>query len=314
MMDTNRFTHVPPHTVGITGSTGLVGSALVPFLQTQGHVPVRFVRSEPVHNGNVEQRHWNPANSELSSSQLEGLDAVVHLAGKNIAASRWTASVKKELWDSRVKSTALLASKMAQMKSPPKVLVCASAIGFYGSGLPTPATEQTPRGDGFLAELTEAWEKACQPAVDAGVRVVHLRISMVLARQGGALAKMRTPFALGLGGVLGHGRQQMSWVSLDDLLDMVAWCVFDERIFGPMNAVSPHPVSNREFTRTLGRVLSRPTPIAAPAAVLRAVFGRELADQALLADLSAAPQVLQNLGFEWRHPDLESALRHALSR
>ncbi|NOX57047.1 MAG: TIGR01777 family protein, partial [Planctomycetes bacterium] len=239
----------------VTGSTGLVGSALVRSLQQDGHAVTRLVRREPA--GAESSVFWNPETGQIDREGLEGADAVVHLAGENIAARRWTRKQKARIRDSRVIGTRLLAESLAELSSPPAVLVAASGMGFYGDRGEEEVDETSPPGRGFLAELCQQWEGAADPARNAGIRVVHLRIGMVLSEKGGALAKMLPAFRLGLGGVIGSGRQYWSWIALDDLVRIIRHAIENDGLSGPVNAVSPRPVTNRQFTQTLGRILRR---------------------------------------------------------
>jgi uncharacterized protein (TIGR01777 family) len=296
--------------VVLTGSSGLIGGALVPFLTTGGHEVVRLVRSAPK---GPHEASWDPSSGRLDPSALAGAEGVVHLAGESIADGRWSAARKARLRTSRLGSTRLLAETLAAMDRRPRVLVCASAIGYYGDRADALLTEASPPGEGFLAELCQEWEEAAEPARRAGIRVVHLRIGIVLSPSGGALGKMLLPFKLGAGGRIGEGRQYMSFIGLDDLLDVIHRALTDARLSGPVNAVSPQPVTNREFTRVLGRVLGRPTLAPVPALAVRLAFG-EMADELLLSSTRVAPARLLAVGHAFRHPDLEGALRHLLGR
>jgi uncharacterized protein len=292
----------------ISGSTGLVGSALVPTFQSSGHDVVRLVRSSNSGAGSIA---WNPMSGQLSAANLEGIDAAVHLAGENIAARRWTPAQKTLIRESRVAGTRLLAETLAKLKEPPKTLVCASAIGFYGDRSDQRLNEDSPPGTGFLADTCREWEAAAKPAADRGIRVVHLRTGIVLASQGGALAKMLTPFRLGIAGIIGDGQQYMSWISLDDLVAVISFALSSQTLRGPVNAVAPNPVTNHEFTKTLGRVLRRPTVFPMPAFAARLAFG-EMADGLLLASARVEPKRLVEAGFRFRFPELEGALVHAV--
>lgn len=296
----------------ISGSGGLVGSALVSALRSSGHEAIRLVRSTP--SGTQSQMDsvtWDPMSGQLDPSRLEGLDAVVHLAGESIAAKRWTPAQKTRIVESRVKGTRLLAETLAKLTPPPRELICASAIGFYGDRADQRLNEDSPPGTGFLANTCREWEAAAKPAVDRGIRVVHLRTGLVLASQGGALAKMLTPFRLGIAGIIGSGQQYMSWISLDDLVAIIAYALSTETLRGPVNAVAPKPVTNYEFTKTLGRVLGRPTLFPMPAFAARLAFG-EMADGLLLASARVEPKRLLESGFGFRFPELEAAIRHAI--
>jgi uncharacterized protein len=297
--------------IAVTGSTGLVGSALVPFLTTGGHQVVRIVRS----NGGVTEEavSWDPSSGRIDASRLEGLDAVVHLAGENIAARRWNAAQKARIRDSRVQGTKLFCETLARLKHPPSVLVSASAIGFYGNRDDEGLSEVSPSGTGFLADVCREWEAATELAVGAGIRVVHLRFGVILSPRGGALATMLTPFRLGLGGRLGNGRQWMSWISLDDAVGSIYHALCSDHLRGPANAVAPNPVTNLEFTKTLGKVLGRPTIFPMPGFMARLAFG-EMADDLLLASTKVLPRALLDSGYSFLHPNLEGALRHVLGK
>ncbi len=245
-------------------------------------------------------------------SALEGVDAVVHLAGENIA-ERWTAAKKARIRDSRVKGTQLLCETLTRLSSPPKVLVSASAIGYYGDRGEETLTDDSPPGRGFLPEVCRAWEAATEPARQQGLRVVQLRLGVVLSVAGGALAKMLPPFRLGLGGVLGSGRQYMSWIALDDVVGTLQHAVVTDALQGPTNAVAPRAVTNQEFTKTLGKVLGRPTAMPLPAFAARLMFG-EMADELLLASARVQPTKLLASGYQFRYPELAEALRHLLAR
>jgi uncharacterized protein (TIGR01777 family) len=295
----------------VSGSRGLIGSALVPFLAAEGHAVTRLVRG-PARPGGSEIP-WGPKQGKLDPGMLEGHDGVVHLAGENLASGRWTPERKAELVDSRVKGTRLLAETLVGLTRPPRVMVCASAIGYYGDRGDEVLTEESMPGRGFLADLCREWEAASAPAAEKGIRVVRLRFGIVLSPVGGALKKMLLPLRLGVGGRLGSGRQYMSWIVLDDVLPVILRALTDDKLEGPVNAVSPSPVTNQDFTKTLGRVLVRPTIFPAPAFALRMVFG-EMADETLLASNRVQPTKLQANGFRFCCPELEGALRHVLGR
>ncbi len=292
----------------VTGATGLVGSALIPFLTTGGHRVLRLVRRS---TGRDDEVTWNPDTNSIDATKLEGLDAVVHLAGENIATGRWTASKKARIRDSRVNGTRLLSETLAKLKRPPKSLVGASAIGFYGDRGDEMMTELSSHGPSFLCDVCRDWEQATEPARLAGVRVVNLRIGVVLTPRGGALAKMLLPFKLCAGGVVGSGRQFMSWIAIDDVIGVIHHAMTTESLSGPVNAVSPNPVTNRDFTKTLGRALSRPTIFPMPAFVAKLAFG-EMGDELLLASTRVMPERLQASGYEFRFPELTAALNHLL--
>lgn len=305
-----RFKEVKRMKILVSGSTGLIGSALVPFLTTGGHEVLRLVRSAAKEEGTV---RWDPERGEIDADALEGLDGVVHLAGENIASGRWSEEVKRRIRDSRVKGTRLLAATLAARRQPPRALVCASAIGFYGHRGAEVMTESSRAGTGFLSDVCREWEAASQAASDAGIRVVHVRIGVVLSSRGGALAKMLTPFRLGLGGIVGSGQQYMSWIALDDVVGAIHHCLMEESLSGPANAVAPNPVTNREYTKTLGSVLSRPTLLPMPAFAVRLAFG-EMGDELLLSSTRVEPRALVAAGYEYRFPELRGALQHLLGR
>jgi uncharacterized protein (TIGR01777 family) len=291
----------------ISGASGLVGSALDQSLQERGHHVVALVRDDR------DGVHWNPQAGAIDADGLEGFDAVVHLAGESIADGRWNDAKKRHIRDSRIKGTRLLAESLAACDHKPAVLVCASAIGFYGDRGDEPLDESAKPGDGFLPQVCVQWEQATQPAADAGIRVVNLRIGIVLSGEGGALAKMLTPFKMGVGGVLGPGKQYMSWIERDDLVSIIEHTIADDSLIGQVNAVAPQAVTNHTFTKTLGRVLSRPTIFPMPAFAARLAFG-EMADALLLASTRVVPVKLQQSGFTYQHANLEPALRHLLDR
>jgi uncharacterized protein (TIGR01777 family) len=303
-------TEKSPMKVLVTGATGLVGRHLVPFLTTQGHEVFRLVRTEPREANDIA---WDPQTGMVLAARLEGLDAVVHLAGENIGHGRWTAAMKERIRASRVNGTQLLCETLAALQQKPKTLVCASAIGYYGDRGAEPMTEESTRGTGFLPDVCDAWEAACTPARDAGIRVVNLRIGVVLSPQGGALAKMALPFQLGLGGVVGSGRQYWSWIAVDDVAGAVLHCLTHPELSGPVNATSPHPSTNYEFTKTLGGVLRRPTILPMPAFAARLAMG-QMAEELLLSSTRVEPRKLQQTGYQFRQPLLENALRHVLGR
>jgi uncharacterized protein (TIGR01777 family) len=296
--------------VAITGASGLIGSALGPFLTTGGHALVRLVRRPP---RGADEALWDPAAGTVDPAALSGVDAVVHLAGESIAEGRWSESRKARLRESRLGPTRLLCETLAGLEPRPKVLVSASAIGYYGDHGAEVVTETTPAAGDFLGRLAAEWEEATLPARRAGIRVVNLRTGIVLSPEGGALGKMLLPFKAGLGGVLGPGTQYMSWIGIDDLVGAIHHALLTPALDGPVNAVAPAPVTNRVFTQTLGRLLHRPTLAAVPAFALRLAFG-EMADAALLSSTRVAPERLLATGYRFRFPELEGALRHLLGR
>lgn len=295
--------------VAISGSHGMIGRTLVTLLTTAGHGVTRLVR----HAATDGEVAWSPTSEHFDATALDGIDGVVHLAASNIAAGRWTPSRKQLLQDSRVRATRVLSEGLARMTRPPRVLVSASAIGWYGDRGAELLDEHSSSGKGFLAELAHDWESATRPAVEAGIRVVSVRFGIVLSPQGGALGKMLPAFRWGVAGRLGSGRQYWSWISLDDAVGALRHALRTDSLTGPVNAVAPNPVTNREFTRTLGRVLTRPTWIPVPGALIRLALG-EMADELLLSSARVVPRRLLETGYVFRHDDLEDALRHMLGR
>jgi len=294
----------------VTGATGLVGSALVAALAGGSEV-IRLSRRAPRAPGDLQ---WDPDAGTLARAPLEGLDAVVHLAGESIGGRRWNAAHQRSVRESRVRGTRLLSETLGSLARPPRVLVSASGVGWYGDRGEERLTETSGPGNGFLAEVARAWEEATTPAARRGIRVIHLRSGLVLAPRGGALEPMRRLTGLGLGGPLGGGRQWMSWIAIDDLVSAIAHGLTREELRGPVNMVAPGATRQAEFARTLGRVLSRPAWLPAPRLALRLVLGREMADELLLASQRAEPARLRETGFEFRFPALEPALRHVLGR
>jgi uncharacterized protein (TIGR01777 family) len=291
----------------VTGASGFVGTALVKHLTANGHEPLPLGRSRSTANGIV----WNPDTGEVEAEKLVGIDAVIHLAGENIASGRWTAAKKQRLINSRLKGTHLIAETISQMSRPPSVLVSASAVGYYGDRGDEILREESAPGRGFLADLCVQWEAATEPATRKGIRVVHPRLGIVLARHGGVLGKMLLPFKLGVGGKVGSGDQYMSWITLDDLCSILLHCAQASNLHGPVNAVTPNPVTNLEFTKALGNALSRPTIFPLPAFVARTALG-EMADELLLSSARVEPRKLIVSRFGFRHPQLGAALRDIL--
>lgn len=299
-----------PLRVAVSGSTGLVGSALVNFLRAGGHDVERLVR----HNERyADEISWNPKTGELDPKDLRGKQAVVHLAGEPLFGFRWDEEKKRRIRRSRVNGTRTLSETLARMQRPPKVMVCASAIGFYGQRGDEVLTEESAPGEGFLADVCEEWEEATAPAKEAGIRVVSLRIGIVLSPEGGALKQMLPVFKLGLGGRLGSGEQWMSWIALDDLVGIIYRALQDKELSGPYNATSPRPVTNREFAKTLGSVLNRPAVIPVPEKVITGVLG-EMGEE-MLGSVRVVPDRLESEhNFRFATPDLEDALRFELAR
>lgn len=295
----------------VSGSGGLVGKTLTSFLNAGGHDVVPLRRSAPGRNGSGVT--WDPIARKCDPAQFEGFDAVVHLAGENIAGGRWTAKRKAEIRRSRVNDTKYLAEILAGLKQPPRHLICASAIGYYGPRGDEPLTESAVPGKGFLMEVCRDWEGATEPAQAAGIPVTQLRFGIILSPEGGALAKMLMPFKMGAGGILGSGRQSMSWITLDDVVGAIHHSLAHPELTGPINVTAPNPVTNAVFTKTLGKVLNRPTIFPMPAFAARLAFG-EMADALLLTGSRVIPEKLQQSGYEFQYPDLEGGLRHLLGK
>ncbi len=292
--------------IAVTGASGLIGSAIVPALETSGHEVVRLVRRAAE---GPSELAWDPAAGSIDADGLAGVDGVVNLSGATIGR-RWTAARKREILASRVDSTSLLARTLAALEPRPKVLVCAGGVGIYGDRGDEILTEESDLGSGFLADVGIAWEAAAEPARAAGIKVVNFRQGIVLSRRGGALARLLTPFKLGLGGRVGSGRQWWSWVSMDDLVGAYRF-VLKGDLEGPVNLVSPSPATNVQFVKALGRALRRPTVFPLPVVAVRTMFG-EMGDAALLQGQRALPARLLEAGFALRYPELDAALRHAL--
>jgi uncharacterized protein len=296
--------------VVVSGSSGLIGTALKGALQGARHRVIPMTRSK----GGGDSIHWDPDSGAIDSGALEGVGAVVHLAGEGIGNKRWNDEQKSKIRESRVRGTALLAETLAKLGTPPKVLLSGSAVGFYGDRGDEVLTETSRPGGGFLAELCTAWEAAAAPAREAGIRVCHLRTGIVLSGRGGALPKMLTPFKLGVGGKLGSGKQWMSWIALEDEVGAIVHLLGDGAPAGPVNLTAPNPVPNADFTRTLGKALGRPTVLPAPKFGLKAILGGEMAEELLLYSQRALPTRLLDSGYTFRHPELGDALRAALGK
>lgn len=298
----------------ITGSNGLIGSALVAALRARGDEVTRLVREKTgaTRADGTREVVWSPGRGELDAAELEGHDAAIHLAGDPIAEGRWTDEKKRRIRESRVQGTTLLAETLARLSAPPRVLVTASAVGYYGDRGEELLTETSAPGEDFLSEVCREWEASAAAAKTAGIRVVKMRFGVVLSGAGGALAKMLTPFKLGAGGKIGSGAQYMSWIALDDAVGAILHALEHEELEGAVNVVAPRAVTNAEFTKTLGGVLGRPTIFAVPAFAARLAFG-EMADAALLASQRAEPAQLKATNYTFKYPELEGALRHALA-
>lgn len=294
----------------VSGASGFVGSALVDALRGHGHEVVRLVRRREQEAADAV--FWKPAEGVLDGARLGGTGALVHLAGESIAGGRWNVEVKERILESRTRSTRLLAETAAALDPPPEVLVSASAIGYYGDRGDELLAEDATPGDGFLSDVCARWEAAAEAARAAGIRVVHPRIGMVLSPRGGALGKMLTPFRLGLGGAVGSGRQWVSWITLEDLVGVIRHALERRELAGPVNAVAPQPVRQRQLAKTLASVLGRPAVVPLPAFAARALFG-EMADELLLASQRVDAGRLTASGFEFRHRELRAALEALLS-
>ena len=299
--------------VAVTGSTGLIGRALVERLASGGHQAVPVVRAagsgKPTGTSAVA---WDPSQGEIDSAGLEGIDAVVHLAGEPIAARRWSDEQKQRIANSRTRGTALLAGALARLDQPPAVLVSASAIGYYGDRGDERLDEGSSAGSGFLAQVCRDWETAADPARDAGIRVAHPRTGVVLSPSGGALAEMLPFFRLGIGGRIGSGRQWMSWITLHDEVEALLWLLTAD-VEGPVNLTAPEPVTNRQLTAALGTALRRPTLLPVPKPALWARLGRELTEALLYSSARVEPALLARRGFRFTHPDIATALAAVLA-
>ena len=290
--------------VAITGSNGLIGSALVAALEARGDTVLRVVR------GDGDGIRWDPERGTIEASALEGVDAVVHLAGEGIGEKRWTTEQKQKILDSRVKGTTLIATTIAGLERRPSVFVSASAIGWYGNRGDEVLTEESgpPSPDEFLAQVCREWEAATAPAEAAGIRTVHLRTGIVLSASGGALGRMLTPFKLGLGGRIASGRQYMSWIALDDEIGAILHALDNTEVQGVLNATAPSPATNSEFTAALGQALKRPTVLPTPLFPVKALYGKELVQRLLVDGQRVLPARLEMSGYQFRYPTLEGAL------
>jgi len=291
----------------VSGSHGLVGSALTKALRAQGDEVLSLVRNTPKSPTEIA---WQP-NGALDPAALDGIDVVVHLAGESIAAGRWNDEKKRRIRESRINGTTSISEALARNANPPRTFVCASAIGYYGNRADELLTEASSRGEDFLSGVCVEWERATDPAAEKGIRVVNARFGIILSTEGGALAKMLPPFRMGVGGRIGDGKQWMSWIALADVINGLMFVIRNQSVTGPVNFVAPNPVTNAEFTKTLGKVLSRPTIFPIPAFAVRLAFG-EMADALLLSSARVEPVELEKAGFAFAHNDLESALRQAL--
>ena len=287
----------------------MVGQALIPRLKASGYRVQTLTRNRE-ESGN-DAIFWDPSMNEIEAEKLEGVHAAIHLAGENIASGRWTKAKKKRILESRTKGTALLAQALAGLSNPPELLLSASGINYYGNRGEDLLTEDDPPGKGFLADVCRQWEAAAEPAENAGIRVVRLRIGPVLSPAGGMLKKILPPFRAGAGGRVGSGTQYLSWIALPDLIEVMEFILENPKARGAYNAVAPNPVTNAEFTRALAKIISRPALVPIPAMVLRITLG-EMADEMLLASTRGRPQRLEAAGFQFQYPELEPALRKVL--
>lgn len=294
----------------ITGASGLIGKALQKSFTEKGYEMILATRGEPKNSSQIQ---WDIENgfAHADLERLEGLDAVIHLAGENVSGLRWTEDKKKSIRESRVKGTHNVVEAISNLKSKPKVFISGSAIGFYGDRGDDLMTETSKPGDTFLSDVCKAWETESRRAEDSGVRTVLLRTGIVLSKDGGALATMLTPFKFGVGGVVGNGKQWMSWISLDDVVGIINFALENENLRGAVNVVSPNPVTNEEFTKTLGEVLYRPIFLPLPEFAINLVFG-EMGDALLLDSTRVEPKRLNEAGYEFEFPDLKAALEHAV--
>ncbi len=294
----------------VSGTSGLIGAALKEYLLSKGHTVICLVRAR---TGAQEEVLIDLSRGCIESDKLEGIDAAINLAGENVA-QRWTAEARRRIADSRIKGTSLLASTLAGLEHKPDVLISASAIGFYGDRGDEILTEASRQGQGFLSQVCAAWEEALSPARDAGIRTASLRLGLVLSRSGGALGRMLLPFQLGIGGNLGSGKQYMSWISIDDVVRSIELILECRQLSGPVNLVSPTPVTNAEFTAVLSRVLHRKAVLHVPQAILKLAFGSAMAQEMLLASSRVMPAKLQAAAYDFQCPTLESALLRLLSK
>ena len=293
--------------VAVTGSSGLIGSSLVSFLSEKSVTVSKILRE----NTKDDDISWKPEDGDWDSAFTGGVDGIVHLAGENIASGKWTRKKKEKIRNSRIEGTTRLCEHILKLPTPPSVLVCASAIGYYGNRGVEFLNEGSPRGSGFLPDVCLGWEEATESVSKAGIRVVNVRFGIALSKDGGALAKMMTPFKIGMGGKIGSGTQYMSWIAMDDVTSAIYHTLITESLKGPVNVTAPNPVTNKEFTNTLGEVLKRPAVVPIPAFAAKLAFG-EMANDLLLASTKVAPKRLSDSGYKFQYPELENALKHVL--
>ena len=292
----------------ITGASGLLGQALQKSFKDKGYDMLLASRKEPADDRHIQ---WSIEDGFTDPEKLEGVDVVVHLAGENVSGLRWTDEKKKAIRDSRVLGTRNVVDAISKLKKKPQTFIASSAIGFYGERGDEEVVESSEAGDNFLAGVCKEWEAESRRAEDAGIRTVLLRTGIVLSKDGGALATMLLPFKMGVGGVVGSGKQWMSWISLDDEIAIINYCIENDNIRGAVNAVAPNPVTNQEFTKTLGEVLYRPTFLPLPEFAVSMIFG-EMGDALLLASTKVVPKRLEDAGFEFKYPELKPAIEHAV--
>ena len=293
--------------VAVTGSSGLIGSSLVSFLSEKSVTVSKILRE----NTKDDDISWKPEDGDWDSAFTGGVDGIVHLAGESVASGKWTRKKKEKIRNSRIEGTKRLCEHILKLPTPPSVLVCASAIGYYGNRGVEFLNEGSSRGSGFLPDVCLGWEEAAESVSKAGIRVVNVRFGIVLSKDGGALAKMMTPFKIGMGGKIGSGTQYMSWVAMDDVTGAIYHTLITESLKGPVNVTAPNPVTNKEFTNTLGEVLKRPAVVPIPAFAAKLAFG-EMANDLLLASTKVAPKRLSDSGYKFQYPELENALKHVL--
>ncbi len=293
--------------VAVTGTSGLIGSGLVSFLSKKGITVSKILRENP----EGDEISWKPEGGDWNSAFTDGIDGIVHLAGENIASGKWTKEKKEKIKQSRIEGTKSLCDHVLKLPAPPSVFVCASAIGFYGDRGMEFLNESSSRGSGFLPDVCIGWEEAAQSVSSVGIRVVNVRFGVVLSKEGGVLAKMLTPFKMGMGGKIGSGKQYMSWVAMDDVTGAIYHALTTDSLKGPVNVTAPNPVTNKEFTKALGRVLKRLTVMPMPAFAAKLAFGK-MANDLLLASTRVAPRKLSDSGYVFQYTELESALRHIL--
>ena len=295
----------------VSGGSGMVGSELISTLTYDGHQVVQLVRRAPNPEARIAEFGWDPEHGAFDSALLGSIDVAIHLGGVSIAGSKWNAERKLLIRESRVRSTRLLSQALAGLPSPPKVLIVASAVGYYGDRGEEPLTEDSDPGQGFLADTAIRWEAAADSAREAGIRVVHARFGLIMSRRGGLLAKVRIPFQTALGGKLGNGRQWWPWVSLTDVINGLSFLIGQDDISGPVNFVAPTPVRNEEFTKLMSRTLSRPAWFHVPAPIIKLVFG-EMGQETMLGSQRVFPEILRAAGFQWVHENLEDVLQYEL--